>query len=129
MKITLFPHLCDWELEASVSGDVITINGEAIDLSEVPEGYKLPQDAVGNKFFDGPWFIERVGKILRLTIRLPVQNDSPDEYRNPSEPLIIDARSGPVKFPDTSPIKVLVSDVVNLSKQVEAPEDGRSHEA
>lgn len=103
MKITLFPHLCDWELEAHISGDVITINGEQVDLSGIPEGYRLPGDAVGNKFFEGPWFVERVGKTLHFTLRLPVRNDSPGEYRNPPEPIIIDARSGPVKFPDTTP--------------------------
>lgn len=103
MKITLFAHDCDWDLNASVSGDVITINGEEIDLSGIPDGFKLPGDAVGNKFFEGPWFVERIGKTLHFTLRLPVSLDSPEEYRNPAEPIVIDARSGPVKLPDTSP--------------------------
>lgn len=106
MKITMFPFLSDWPLEASVSGDVITINGEEIDLSGIPDGFRLPGDAVGNKFFVGTEYVERIGKTLHFTLRLPVQWDSPEEYRNPPEPIVIDARSGPVKFPDTSPLVI-----------------------
>lgn len=105
MKIKLWADLVDWELEASVFGDVITINGENIDLSGIPDGFRLPGSAVGNKFFVETEYVERIGKTLHLTLRLPVQWDSPEEYRNPPEPIVIDARSGPVKFPDTSPIK------------------------
>lgn len=119
MKITLFPHLCDWELEASVSGDVITINGEKIDLSDIPDGFKLPGDAVGNKFFDGPWFVERIGKTLHFVLRLPVQHESPDEYRNPLEPIIIDARSGSVKFPDTSPPATTIDEIEIIKEESE----------
>lgn len=129
MKITLLAHLADWPLEAHVSGDVITINGERIDLSGITEGYRLPGDAVGNKFFDGPWFVERIGKTLHFTLRLPVQNDSLEEYRNPSEPIILDARSGPVKFPDTSPPKVVAAEVIETTEQLEVSEDGRFIEA
>jgi hypothetical protein len=103
MKIKLFPFLADWPVEAYVTGDVITINGEEIDLSGIPDGFRLPGSAVGNKFFVETEFVERIGKTLHFTLRLPVDWDSPEEYRNPSNPIIIDARSGPVKFPDTSP--------------------------
>ena len=106
MKITMFPFLSDWPLEASVSGDVITINGEEIDLSGILDGFRLPGSAVGNKFFVETEYVERIGKTLHFTLRLPVDWDSPEEYRNPSEPIIIDARSGQVKFPDTTPVKV-----------------------
>ena len=129
MKITLLAHLSDWPLEASVSGDVITINGEEIDLSGIPDGFRLPGDAVGNKFFEGPWFVERIGKTLHFTLRLPVQNDSPEEYRNLIEPIVLDVQSGPVQFPDTLPTKVLVREVIKSSEQLEVPEDGGSIEA
>lgn len=105
MKIKLWPDLVDWPLEASVSGDVITINGEKIDLSGIPDGFRLPGSAVGNRFFVENEYVERIGKTLHLTIRLPVAWDSPEEYRNPAEPIIIDARSGSLKVPDTSPVK------------------------
>lgn len=103
MIITLWADIMDVPLVASVDGDVITINGEPIDLSEIPDGYRLPGSAVGNPFFVETAYVERKGKTLYFTLRLPVQWDSPEEYRNPKEPIVIDARSGPVKFPDTTP--------------------------
>ncbi|MGY2320434.1 hypothetical protein [Pseudomonas azotoformans] len=121
MKIKLWPDLVDWPLEASVTGDVITINGEPIDLSGIPEDYRLPGSAIGNKFFLETDFVQRIGKTLHFTLRLPVSWNSPEEYRNPSEPIIIDARSGLVKFPDTSPPKVIVPEVVQSAEQLEAP--------
>lgn len=105
MKIKLWPDLVDWPLEAVVSGDVITINGEAIDFSAIPDGYKLPGSAVDNKFFVDTEYVERVGETLQVTIRLPVSWDSPEEFRNPKTPIILDVIDGEVTFPDTTPVK------------------------
>ena len=129
MKIKLWADLVDWSLEASVDGDVITINGEAIDLSGIPDGYRLPGSAVGNKFFVETEYVERIGKTLHFTLRLPVAWDSPEECRNPPEPIILDARSGPVKFPNTAPPKVAAPDVIESGEKLEVTEDGRSIEA
>lgn len=120
MKIKLFPFDTDKELFASVSGDIITINGKEFDLSGIPDGYRLPNSAIGCEFFDEFGFVERIGKTLHFTLRLPVQWNSPEEYRNPAEPIVIDARSGPVKFPDTTPI-VIEQPAIELP---EVPEDG-----
>lgn len=125
MKIKLWADLVDWPLEASVNGEVITINGEPIDLSGIPDGFRLPGSAIGNKFFVQTEYVERIGKTLHFTLRLPVTWDSPEEYRNPQEPIVIDARSGPVKFPDTRPPKVPTPEVIESAEQSEAPEDGR----
>ena len=116
MKIKMFPFLCDWPLEASVSGDVITINGEDIDLSGIPDGYRLPASAVGNKFFlsGSGDYVERIGRTLHFSLKLPVSMESPDEYRSPLEPMIIDARSGPVKFPDTSPVVIPAAELPDI---------------
>lgn len=103
MKIKLWPDLVSWPLVASVNGDYITINGEKIDLSGIPEGFRLPGSAVGNRFFVETEFVERIDGVLNLTLRLPVHWDSPEEWRNPTAPLIIDAVKGGVPFPDTSP--------------------------
>ncbi|MBD8235672.1 hypothetical protein SOM46_09135 [Pseudomonas fluorescens] len=127
MKIKLWADLVDWTLEALVEGDVITINGEAIDLSGIPEGYRLPGSAVGNKFFVESEYVERIGKTLHFTLRLPVTSDSPEEYRNPAEPIVLDARSGPVKFPYTAPPEALVA--VEPIELLEVPEDGGSIQA
>ena len=104
MKIKLFPFLTDDRLEASVSGDVITINGQAFDFSPLKDGQRLPGFAIDSEYFIGSEFIERKGKTIYLTLRFPVAWESPEEYRNPPEPIVIDARSGPVKFPDASPV-------------------------
>jgi hypothetical protein len=103
MRITLWPDLVDWPIKASVSGDVIKINGENVDLSGIPEGYRLPGAAVGNKWFVESDYVERVDGELRVTIRLPVQWDSPEELRNPATPLVLSVFNGQVSFPDTSP--------------------------
>ncbi|KAF6687522.1 hypothetical protein HFD98_23225 [Pseudomonas sp. EKM23D] len=116
MKITLFPFFSDWPLEASVSGDVITINGEDIDLSGIPDGYRLPASAVENKFFltGSSDYVERIGKTLHFSLKLPLSMESPNEYRSPPEPIIIDARSGPVKFPDTSPVVIPAAELPDI---------------
>lgn len=103
MKIKLWPDLVDWPIEASVKGDVLTINGEDVDLSVIPEGFRLPGSAVGNKFFVESEVVERKDGVLYLTIRLPVDWNSPEEYRNPPEPLVIEVKKGVVPLPDTSP--------------------------
>lgn len=103
MKIKLWPDLVDWPMAVSVAGDVITINGEDIDLSVIPEGYRLPGSAVGNKFFVEDEYVERLSGVLYLALRLPVDWNSPEKYRNPPEPIILDVSAGQVNFPDTTP--------------------------
>lgn len=103
MKIKLFPFLSDWPLKASVSKDVITINGEEIDLSGIPDGYRLPGSAIGNKFFVETEYVERISGVLHLTLRLPVDWSSPEEVRNPSEPIYLEVDDGQIDFPDTTP--------------------------
>ncbi|AWH15457.1 tail fiber assembly protein [Pseudomonas phage 98PfluR60PP] len=122
MKIKLWADLVDWPLEASVDGDVITINGEIIDLSGIPSGYRLPGSAVGNKFFVETEYVERINGVLCFTLRLPVTWDSPEEFRNPGEPIIIEVTEGAVVFPNTAPI-------VELNEILEVPEDGGSIKA
>lgn len=103
MKIRLWPDLVTWALSASVAGDMITINGEPFDFSPLKEGQRLPGSAIDSAFFPDASFVERKAGVLHMTLIFPVQPDSPEEYRNPAEPIIIDARSGTVKFPDASP--------------------------
>src|SRR5450830_120411 len=121
MKIKLFPFLIDLPLEASVNGDVITINGEAIDLSGIPTEYRLPGSAVGNRFFVETDYIERVDGVLTFTLILPVHWDSPEEFRIPAEPMVIDIENGAVPFPDTTPP---IAPIVELPTFMEEPENG-----
>lgn len=119
MKIRLWPDLVDWAIEASVNGEVLTLNGEKFDFSVIPEGYRLPGSVVGNKWFVESDYVERIDGELRLTIRLPVQWGSPEEVRNPAQPLVISITEGKVHFPDTTPpvagtLPVLLEERVNV---------------
>lgn len=105
MIIKLWPDLVDWELSASVSGDVITINGQQFDFSPLGPGQRLPGSAIDSEYFIATEFVERKGKTLYVTLRFPVSPGSPEEFRNPDQHIVIDARKGPVKFPDASPIE------------------------
>jgi hypothetical protein len=121
MKIKLWPDLVSWPLAASVSGDVITINGEKIDLSGIPEGFRLPGSAVGNNCFVGTEYVERINGVLHFTLFLPVAWESPEHLRNPATPIILDVTEGDVPFPVTAPPVV---DVFEPTPVLEEPEDG-----
>lgn len=51
------------------TGDMLTVNGEAFDLSGIPEGGTLPAGVVPCEWISGA--IERVNGELRLTLVLP----------------------------------------------------------
>ncbi len=102
MKIKLWADLADRPLEAYVNGEVITINGDKIDLSGIPEGYELPGFAVDNWFFVGSEFVSRLDGVLHFTLRLPVSAETPEGLRNPESPIVLNVVRGPVPFPDTT---------------------------
>ena len=69
MKIKLNPQRRDDQITVIKSGDTLTINGEAFDLSVIPEGATLPADAISSDYFSGP--VERINGVLHLTLTLP----------------------------------------------------------
>lgn len=95
MHITLSPMRRDNRLTLSRSGDVLTINGEALDLSGIPHGATLPRDAVPCEWLASD--IERIGGTLHLTLILPHGAQAPQETLFP-EPLLL-AENGPVVLP------------------------------
>ncbi|MFL1553207.1 hypothetical protein ACI77I_29730 [Pseudomonas sp. D47] len=101
MKIKLWPDLVEWPLEASVSGDKLTLNGEVFDFSQLKEGFLLPSTAVDSRFFVETEMIQRVGGEVCITIRLPVTHETAEEIRNPAESIVLQIKRGKVKFPDT----------------------------
>ena len=69
MHISFSPVRSDDTLSVSKVGDVITINGDSVDLSAVPEGASLPTNAIGN-----PWIVGDVRRHdgnLHITLLLP----------------------------------------------------------
>lgn len=83
----------------TVAGDVITIDGDAIDLTQLPEDGVLPHGAV-----DSPWVIEnditRTDGEISLTMLLPIGPNASEASRFPA-PIIVDA-DGPVVLPPYS---------------------------
>lgn len=70
MKIQFTPQRRDDELVISKAGDVLTLNGEAFDFSQISNGDTLPVGAIKSTWFAGP--VMRVNKELILTLVLPL---------------------------------------------------------
>lgn len=94
MQINFTPMRRDDRLDLSVSGDALTINGEAFDFSGVPEGATLPRDAVACDWLASD--VERIGGEITLTLVLPHGANAPEETRFP-EPISV--TSGAVTLP------------------------------
>ncbi|OPA92589.1 hypothetical protein BFW87_17540 [Pseudomonas fluorescens] len=117
MKIKLFPFLTDEPLSVSVEDEVMTVCRQVVDLSSVPEGYRLPASATACEHFVD--FIERINGVLSVTLKLPVTWDAPASLRNPAEPMIIHvSANGPVDVP-TPPVSQALA---------QQPVEGISHD-
>ena len=88
--ITLSPMRRDDVLTVSVAGDVLVLNGEALDLGTYTADPEAPQDwIVGQPVQDGGvWYV---------TLILPHGADAPEATRFP-EPITVTA-DGPVQLP------------------------------
>lgn len=95
MQITLTPLRSDDVLTLWRKGDILTINGEDMDLTRLPEGATLPREAVACSWLVSD--IERSAGVLRLTLVFPHSVDAPLEARFPA-PLIL-TEDGPVALP------------------------------
>ncbi|MCJ7874811.1 hypothetical protein [Phaeobacter sp. J2-8] len=62
MQITFSPMRSDARLVLSRVGDVLTLNGEAFDFSQLPEGATLPRAAVASDWL-GSDVTRRAGKL------------------------------------------------------------------
>ena len=95
MKITLKPQRRDDTLTVSKQGDTLTINGEALDFSQLPDGATLPKDAVGNPFIASD--VERIDGELHLSLLLPYGRGASNAAKFP-EP-IINPADGELELP------------------------------
>lgn len=95
MIISFSPCRCDDTLTVSRAGDVLTINGDPVDLSPVPEGATLPAGAIDNEWIVGP--VERIDGVLHLTLLLPHGPDPSPAVAFP-EPITVTG-DGPVAVP------------------------------
>lgn len=70
MKINLSPQRRDDDLKVFRMGDVLTINGESFDFTELNDGDTLPIGAISCEWFVGP--VTRSAGELELTLILPL---------------------------------------------------------
>lgn len=99
MIINLSPQRSDDTLEVIKNGDVLTINGDVLDLSTIPEGATLPHGAISNPFVFGK--VERLNGHVQLTLLLPHGENPPAQVAFPAQ--IIDPPDGPVQLPSAPP--------------------------
>lgn len=97
MHISFSPVRRDETLAVSRSGDTLSINGEAFDFSDLPEGASLPRDAVACDWLASD--VVRSGGEIALALILPHGANAPQETLFPAT---ITAPDGPVFLPDHS---------------------------
>jgi hypothetical protein len=95
MRISFSPMRRDDALTVSKAGDVLTINGDPVDFSVIPDGASLPAAAVSNEFVVGT--IERIDGDLHVTLILPHGPIPSETVAFPSD--IIDPPDGPIAVP------------------------------
>lgn len=95
MKLILSPQSRSDVLTVSAKGDVLTINGVALDFSQLPNGATLPRSAI-----DCPWIagdVTRIDGVLQVPMVLPNGSDASDAARFPQP--ITTTQNGPVELP------------------------------
>ena len=95
MHIILSPQRRDDALTLGRQGDVLVINGDALDFSALGEGDLLPREAVDHPFVVSD--VERVDGRVTLTLILPHGAGASQAARFPAD--IIDPPDGPVEVP------------------------------
>ncbi|MGI3128183.1 hypothetical protein [Nitratireductor sp. PBL-C9] len=101
MQISYSPQRRDASLSLSKLGDVLTVNGEAFDLSVVPDGATLPQEAISSDWFAGP--VERIGGELHISLFLP-HGPNPSQAVAFPHPITVND-DGPIELPSDEPVE------------------------
>lgn len=95
MHLTLSPMCRPDQLTLHRVGDVLTVNGEVLDFTDLPEGATLPRAAVACDWLASD--VTREGGVIRLALVLPHGSGAPHETRFPA-PLVL-TEDGPVNLP------------------------------
>lgn len=95
MKIKLSPQRRGASLTLSRAGDVLWVNGEPFDFSQLPDGATLPADAIDSDWFAGA--VRRVDGELHIPLILP-HGPNPSQAVAFPEPIEVLA-DGPVELP------------------------------
>ncbi|WP_311969357.1 hypothetical protein [Pseudomonas baltica] len=100
MKINLSPVRRDDSLELSVTGAVVTVNGEPFDFSQMADGDTLPASAISSQWFVGD--VHKTDGELELTLILPLPTNYSPAQAFPA-PLLVTA-DGAVALPPPLPL-------------------------
>lgn len=108
MLISLSPQRRDDVLQVSKSGDILTINGQAFDFSELPDSATIPAGEVPCDWITGP--VERIGGELHLTLILPHGPNPSPEVASPTP--LVNPPDGVLSIPrDPEPVDEEAADV------------------
>lgn len=104
-------------LTASLTGDVLTLNGIDFDFTQLPEGGTLPGEAIASDWIIGP--VSRINGELHLTLRLP-HGPNPSRAVAFPEPIHVTA-DGPIPLPfDPEPEPEIVEEPATQEGVIEA---------
>jgi hypothetical protein len=96
MKINLSPQRREKELlTITKEGDVITINEEIFDFSQLPNGATLPREAINSEWIISD--VERIDGQLHFTLLVPHGYNAPEETRFPHP--ILNPPDGEIELP------------------------------
>lgn len=75
MNISFSPQFSDEKLEILKVGESLTINGDFLDFTDLPDGASYPPEAIENNMVDGG--VVRIDGKIQITIRLPYNLSNP----------------------------------------------------
>lgn len=83
MKIILSPMRRDERLTLSKAGEALTLNGEAFDFTDLPNGATLPRSAISSDWIAGDVTRDEAGE-LTVPVILPHGANAPEATRFPA---------------------------------------------
>jgi len=95
MRVSFSPQRRDDTMTVSKSGDILTINGDAFDFTDLPDGATIPAGAITCDWIVGP--VKRVDGELCLTLILPHGPSPSQEVAFPAD--LIDPPDGLLAIP------------------------------
>ncbi|MCO7729119.1 hypothetical protein NJB93_21485 [Brucella intermedia] len=96
-KISFSPQRSNLGLTLAKQGDTLTVNGDPLDFSALPEGGEYPAEAIENDTVIGG--VKRVDGVIHVAILLPYSNpDAPLSVTFP-KPITVTA-DGPITLPE-----------------------------
>ncbi|KKB86477.1 hypothetical protein VW29_02685 [Devosia limi DSM 17137] len=102
MRISFSPQRRDDALTVHKRGDVLTINGEVFDFSELPNGGTLPADAINSQWIVGD--VVRGNGGVSLTLLLPHGANPSEAVAFPA--ILVNPANGNVPVPfDRPPVQ------------------------